>query len=277
MGSIEKGFVHYCCVAKGGKILQAYSGGDHEIENLAILCLEKAPLYHRWYSQTVSRRTYFFLVEDGFVYFAIANEGIRNSALLQFLEHVRNEFKKISKKGSGFGRKRGASNSNSNLQDQLVPVIRQLITSLQNVSPTGENSSGNNLKASASPCNAYYGEGMEAATSTKAPLLGNNKNSKPEKKVKDHHMIAMRGIELDENCRSADHGLRSDSESNSAGATASPLALRKDLSASMRTRAQTVRRKWCRLVRLVIVVDVAICIVLLLVWLLICQGLKCVR
>ncbi|XP_021775298.1 phytolongin Phyl1.1-like [Chenopodium quinoa] len=272
MGSMEKGFVHYCCVAKGGRILQAYSGGDDEIEKLAALCLEKAPLCHRWYSQTMSKRTFMFLMEDGYVYFAIANEGIGNPALLQFLEHVRIEFKKIAKKSSG-GRKGGASNVN--LQEQLVPVIRQLITSLQNVSQTGAN--GGSANPSSSPCVSYYGEVVEVATSTKAPLLGNSKTLKQDKKVKDHHMIAMRGIELEENRRSTDRGHRGDSDSNPAGATVSPLSLHKDMSSSMRLRSQTTRRKWCRLVRLVLIVDAAVCILLFLAWLLICQGLQCVR
>ncbi|KAL2893923.1 Phytolongin Phyl1.1 [Bienertia sinuspersici] len=218
MSSMEKGFVHFCCVARGGKILQAYSGGDHEIEKLATLCLEIVPLYHRWYSQTMGGKTFIFLVEDGFVYFAIANEGIGNSALLQFLQHVRNEFKKITKKGLSFGRKGVASNPNVNLQEQLVPAIRQLIASLQNVSQTGAKN-GTNSNLSSSPCNAYYGEVVEVATSTKAPLLGNKNGNKTEKKVKDHLMIGMRGMELEEDCRTAtDRGLRGDIESNNAGA-----------------------------------------------------------
>ncbi|KNA17029.1 hypothetical protein SOVF_083790 [Spinacia oleracea] len=268
MGSMEKGFVHYCCVAKGGKILHAFNGEDDEIEKLAAVCLERTPLCHRWYTQTMSGKTFMFLMEDGFVYFAIANEGIENSALLRFLERVRIEFKKITKKGSSFGRKGGASNSNVNLQEQLVPVIRQLITSLQNVSQTGSNSKGSIsiTNPSSSPCNSYYGGVVEVTTSTKAPLLGNSKSLKQDKKVKDHHMIAMRGIELEENCSSAD--------SSTAGATVSPLALHKDMSSSMRMRS---RRKWCRLVRLVLVVDAVVCIILLLVWLLICHGFQCVR
>lgn len=277
MGSMEKGFVHYCCVAKGGKILQAYSVGDDEIEKLAALCLESAPPCHRWYSQTMCGRTYMFLMEDGFIYFAIANEGIGNSALLRFLEHVKIEFKKITKKGgSSLGRKGGASNSSVNSQEQLVPVIHQLITSLQSVSQTGANGSGSILNPSSSPCDSYYGGVAEVATSTKAPLLG-NKSLKQDKKLKDHHMIAMRGIELEENRRSADRGHRGDTDSNNAGATVSPSALHKDMSSSMRMRSQSSRRKWCHLVRLVLVADAAICIILLLVWLLICRGLQCVR
>ncbi|CAO2834424.1 unnamed protein product [Amaranthus hypochondriacus] len=266
MGSVEKGFVHYCCIAKGGKILQTYSGGDHEIETLAALCLELAPLYHRWYSQTMGGRKFFFLMEDGFIYFAITHEGIDNSALFRFLENVRNEFKKITKKG--LSRKGIGSNSDQ----QLVPVIRKLITSLQNVSQTGEIVNGSKLNSPSAPCDAYYGGGAEGATSTKAPLLG-NKGLKQEKRGKDHHIIGMRGIELEENRRSTDGGSRSVLESSNAGGV-SPLALHKD---SMRTRSQTIRRKWCRLVWLVVVTDAAICIVLFLVWLLLCAGFECVR
>lgn len=280
--------VYYCCVAKGGRIIQAYSGGDLEIENLAALCLKSAPPFHRWYAQSMGRRTYGFLMEDGFIYFAIADIGLGIPGLLQFLEHVRDEFKNITKRNRGLGLNlKGNSGNLSNqstnlsfvgLQEQLVPVIRQLITSLQNVSQSGDDQGSVPLPSS-SPyrCGSDgYGE-FESATSTKAPLLG--KSCKQEKKT----MAAMRGIELEEHRRSADRGCKTDSDSNNQGVTVTvtvtPNPLQKEMSTSMRMRSasQTVRRKWCRLVRLVLVIDAAVCIVLLLVWLVICQGLQCIR
>ncbi|XP_047324589.1 phytolongin Phyl1.1-like [Impatiens glandulifera] len=37
------------------------------------------------------------------------------------------------------------------------------------------------------------------------------------------------------------------------------------------------RRKWCREIRIVIAIDVGVCLVLLAVWLIICSGVKCTR
>ena len=57
-------------MSKGNRILSAYnSSGGHEIENLAALCLERAPAFHKWYFQTMGRKTFGFLREDELVYF----------------------------------------------------------------------------------------------------------------------------------------------------------------------------------------------------------------
>ncbi|XP_074272613.1 phytolongin Phyl1.1-like [Silene latifolia] len=289
MGAMEKGFVHYCCVSKGGRILQSYNndngGGDLEIEKLAALCLENVPQYHRWYSQTMNKRTYCCLMEDGFVYFAIAEVGLGNQALIRFLEHYRDEFKKITKRGSNSrlswkGKGKGgmaSSNLNSaNLQEQLVPIIRQLITSLQNVGQSSNGSNGNGFNASSSPCGGGYRDVGEGSSSTKAPLLG-MKSGKHEKRSKDH-VIAMRGLELEEQCRSAERGLRVDSGSDDTGSTVSPGSMQKEMNASRRrSSSQTVKKKWCRLVRLVLAIDAGVCIILLGIWLVICKGFQCIR
>ncbi|KAK9748944.1 hypothetical protein RND81_02G092100 [Saponaria officinalis] len=294
---MEKGFVHYCCVAKGGIILQYYinnnnddnkinnnnnnCGENLEIEKLAALCLEKVPENHKWYSQTMNKRTYCYLMEDGFVYFAIAEDDLGNNALIRFLEHYREEFKKIAKKNSGSrlswkGKRKGnGPNSSLNLQEQLVPVVCRLIMSLQNVSQSGSDVNGNEngFKPSLYPCGGRYGE---SASSTKAPLLG-GKAEKHEKQSKDH-VIAMRGIELEEPCKSSERGLGNESGFGETGASVSPVPLQKEMSVSRRKlSSQTVRRKWCRLVQLVLAVDAVVCIAMLVIWLVICKGIQCIR
>lgn len=270
--------VYYCCVSRGNKILYTYSAGDHEIENLAALCLEKAPPFHRWYFETTRKRTFGFLMEDGYVYFAIVDEVVGNSGVLQFLEHVREEFKKVARKGS-----RGSFSSMNSigLQEQLVPIIRRLITSLDNVSQNGsdwitETPSSLHTGLSPSPSNAN-GQ-IEAANSTKAPLLG--KSSKQEKKAKDH-VITMRDIELEGHRRSTDRGAKIDLEtldSNNQVGVGSSVSLQKDLgSMRFRSSSQSVRKKWCRLVRIVLAIDAAICVILLVIWLCICHGFSCIH
>nr|XP_033514183.1 phytolongin Phyl1.1-like [Nicotiana tomentosiformis] len=79
----------------------------------------------------MAKKTFGFLMEEGYVYFAIADEGLGNGEVVRFLEQLRDEFRKVARKGSG----RSMSNLNSLcLQEQLVPVIRHLITSLEHVS-----------------------------------------------------------------------------------------------------------------------------------------------
>ncbi|XP_019155517.1 PREDICTED: phytolongin Phyl1.1-like [Ipomoea nil] len=271
MDSSKKG-VSYCSVSKGGRVLYTYNDGGLEIENLAALCLEKAPPHHRWYFQTMGKRTFCFLMEDGYVYFAIAEEALGNAGVLQFLQNLRHEFKKFSRRGSS--RSMSSLSSLSSVQEQLVPVIRNLITSLEHVSggdtdwPAG---------VSASSFTDANGQ-IEGGSSTRAPLL--SKSGKYyDKKKKKEHAIAMRDIEMEEHrkstekVRGVDSGAR---DCNSYGASGSPASLTKEFG-SGRTRASNpnFQKKWCCLVRIVLAVDAAVCLLLLVIWLVVCDGTKC--
>lgn len=280
MGSIQN-TVYYCCVAKGNRVLNSYSSGDHEMENLALLCLERAPSFHKWYVETMGKKTFGFIIEDGYVYFTIVDENVGNPGVLQFLEHLRDEFKNVARKGS-----RGSlSSMNSfSVQEQLVPAIRRLITSLENVSQGGSGWTGEtpspHAGLSPSPNNSANGQN-EVSSSTKAPLLG--KPSKQEKKKAKDHIIAMRDIELEEHRKSADRGVNIDSisatlDSSNQSGPSSSIPLQKELG-SMRIRSspQSIRKKWCRQVRIVLAIDAAVCLVLLSIWLVICHGIECIR
>ncbi|CAI9754257.1 unnamed protein product [Fraxinus pennsylvanica] len=273
MGSIQN-IVYYCCVLKGGRVLYAYNGADHEIENLAALCLEMTPSYHRWYFQTMNKKTFGFLMEDGYVYFAIVNENLGNPRVLQFLENLVDEFRKVAKRGSN----RSISNLNSVcLQEQLVPAIQQMVASLEQLSVTGSEWPAQTTELAPSPSNIANGQ-IETRASTKAPLLG--KLSKQDKKQMNEHVIAMRHIELEEHRISTDR-VKVDSgpiDSNDQGSTVSPVSRHKDIG-SMRRRSsfQNLQKKWCRHVRIVLAIDALVCLVLFVVWLGICGGLKCIH
>ncbi|XP_022726811.1 phytolongin Phyl1.1-like isoform X2 [Durio zibethinus] len=278
MGSIQN-IVHYCCVSKGNRTLYEYSGGDHETENLAALCLERIPQFHKWYFETIRKKTFGFLIEDGYVYFTVVDEGLENHGVLQFLEHMRDEFKKVARKGS-----RGSFSGTSSIgiQEQLLPVILRLITSLEHVSYSGndwkaEAPSSGHAGLSPSPSDANVQ--LEATSSTKAPLLG--KSSKQEKKKLKDHVIAVRDIELEEHRKSTDRGVKVDStalDSNNQSGASSSISLQKDLG-SMRIRSvsQNIRKKWWRHVRIVLAIDAAVCLLLFVIWLSICKGIECTR
>ncbi|PON34889.1 Longin domain containing protein [Parasponia andersonii] len=279
MGSIQN-TVYYCCVARGNRVLYAHSSGDHELENLALLCLERTPPFHKWYFETMGNRTFGFLIEDGYVYFTIVGENVGNPGVLQFLEHLRDEFKEVARKGS-----RGSLSSlNLTVQEQLVPVIRRLITSLENVSHRGRGWTGEtpSLHAGSSPSPTSSANGQtEVCSSTKAPLLG--KSSKQEKKKGKDHVIAIREVELEEHRKSTDRGVNVDSisatlDSSDQGEAGSSIPLQKELGPMrIRSSTQSIRKKWWRQVRIVLAVDAAVCLLLFVIWLFICHGIECIR
>ncbi|XP_016502754.1 phytolongin Phyl1.1-like [Nicotiana tabacum] len=238
MGSIQK-TVYYCSVSKGGQLLYAYNNGeDLEIENLAALCLERIPPFHKWYFQTMAKKTFGFLIEvDEYVYFAIVDEGLGHAEVLKFLEQLKDEFRKLANMGSCWT----MSNLNSIcLQEKSIPVIL--------------------------PCRNVNGE-IEGSASTKVLLLG--KPSRQEKKKKKDYAIAIRDTELEEQQKSTEQVIDS---------VVPPITSQKELSL-VRTisRSQNFQRRWCRHVRIVLAIDVVVCLVLFVIWLVICEGTKCLH
>ncbi|MCD9560644.1 hypothetical protein HAX54_019372 [Datura stramonium] len=248
MGSVRKA-VYYCSVSKGGQLLYAYNGGDHEIENLAALCLERVPPFHKWYFQTMAKKTFGFLMEgEGYVYFAIVDEGLGNAKVLRFLEQLKDEFRRVAKRGSCWT----MSNLNSLcLQGELLPVI--------------------------SPCNNATAQ-IEGGASTNALLLG--KPSRQEKKKMKDHVISMRDAELEEHRKSTER-VKVDSEvvdMNNQGTSAPPIMSQKELClVRSMTSSQNFQKRWCRHVRIVLAIDALVCLVLFVIWLIICEGTKCLH
>ncbi|KAG6474315.1 phytolongin Phyl1.1-like [Zingiber officinale] len=236
----------YCCVAKGSKILYSYSGKDAQLESLAIFCLENAPAFHRWYFHSVGPRTLGFLMADGHTYFAIIDPSVGNPVILRFLEHIRDGFVKVVAKNG--------------LQDELMmPIIQRLIESLENMPPSAFSLDDSSEGIAASG---------DASTSTKAPLLGKNWNKHHErKKMKDQKVVR-----TDDGAAAGDHG---------AGGGVLKIEVAPNMSeprssSSSRLSVQQGRRLWCRRVKIIVAVDVVICLLLFLAWLAVCKGFSCV-
>ncbi|KAI3460725.1 hypothetical protein Pfo_017388 [Paulownia fortunei] len=273
--AVVRNNVSYCCVSKGGGVLYTYNSGDHEIENLATLCLERAPPYHQWYFQTMGKKTFGFLMDDGYVYFAIVNESLGNLRVLRFLQKLRKEFRKVEKRVST----RSVSSPNSPcLQEQLLPVVRHLVASLDHASGTdtewhAENPSPNEGELTLPP-GKYANGHSEGGASTRAPLLG--KPIKQEQRILKDHVISLRDIEMEEHRRLTDREVKIDSgalDPEGQGAAASPL--REDFNTSrIKPSSQNLQKKWCRQVRIILAIDFAVCVVLLIIWLVICHGYK---
>ncbi|KAJ0977246.1 hypothetical protein J5N97_012720 [Dioscorea zingiberensis] len=226
----------YCCISKGGKVLYSYNGGDRELEALAALCLENTPPFHSWYSHSVGKRTFGFLIVDDCTYFAIVDPCDGSSSVYRFLQHIRDGFRRVSKNG---------------LQDEIFPIIQRLMASLESV---------NSPAASTEERSPEVWSSSDASPSTKAPLLG-----KHDKKAKmKERVIEVRDCEEEH----VDRGVRIDvsPEQPMRG-----MSLQK--SASTRARGQ---RLWCRHVKIVAAIDVFLCLVLFGIWLAVCRGFQCV-
>ncbi|XP_047323006.1 phytolongin Phyl1.1-like [Impatiens glandulifera] len=257
MGSTQNTIV-YCCVVKCSQIMFAYSNGDPNIESIAALCLERIPPFHKFYFQTMNGKTFGFLMEESLVYFSISDDSLGNSVVHNFLGRLKDEFRKKSKKSLRRLNSHG-------LQEQLLPIIHKLIMSLGDEWPVETHSVGR-TGFSLSGCKDVKAQTNDGAVSTKVPLLG-----KSDKRKMKEHVIAVRDAELEEiHRKSTDRN----SDGSSQSVAVSSMQLQKD---SVLMSRQVARNKWCKQVRIVLAVDVGICFVMLIVWLVICRGITCIR
>ncbi|XP_072990801.1 phytolongin Phyl1.1-like [Typha latifolia] len=232
----------YCCIAKANRILYSYDSKDRELEALAALCLENTPLYHKWYFHTVGTRTFGYLMVDGYTYFSIVDPSLGNMETLQFLEHIRQRYKSASKNG---------------FHDELVPIIQQLIASLENM-PRSTFLGDENCDGATS---------SDSSSSSKVPLLAKSGSKQDKKKMKEK--VVVDGITDEGN---TNKGVKIDMPSAEIGG----MSLERTSSAARIRRQQSGRMLWRRHVKIVLTIDAVLCLVLFCIWLAVCKGFKCV-
>lgn len=85
-------FIFYTCVATGTTILAEFNSRDADLAALALKCLEKTPNHHISFTHTVHNRSYTFLIDSPFVYFAIYDKKLEYPEALSHLKSVRDAF-----------------------------------------------------------------------------------------------------------------------------------------------------------------------------------------
>ncbi|XP_062195991.1 phytolongin Phyl1.1-like [Phragmites australis] len=235
----------YCCIAKGRKVIYCYNSkdGDPQMDATAALCLENAPSYHRHYIHTIGSRSFGYLMADGHTFFAIIDPSVGNAGVLQFLERVREVFRNANRNG---------------FHTSLVPAVQRLVASLEKMPRAAfvlEESAERGGSSESSSC-----------TSSKVPLLGKS-GSRKEKKSKDKAVSV--------GCDDEHHGTRG-MRIDMPTEEVSGMSLERSSSQSRLRRQQPSRLLWMRHVKIIVVVDVIICLVLFAAWLAICKGFQCV-
>lgn len=230
----------YCCIAKGKRILYSYNSKGLELEALAALCLENSPPFHRWYFHTIGTRTFGYLMEGGCTYFAIVDPSLGTLEILQFLKHMRDGFKRVSMNG---------------FHGEVVPIIQQLISSLQRMPRPATISVDESLEGNVS---------SDGSTSGWTPLLGNSKHDK--RKMKD------KVVETHEDCEDLIDRVKINMPPEPVGS----MSLQKSSSLTRTQAPQVAQRLWWRHVKLVVAADIILCLVLFGVWLAVCKGFKCI-
>ncbi|URE10347.1 VAMP-like protein [Musa troglodytarum] len=96
--SSSPGNIVFFSVSKEKDLVYSYNGGGQEIQALALSWSDKAKFHHAWHSHTVDNMTFGFLMQDGYTFFAIDDDGnAGNSEILLFLERLRDAFREVAK------------------------------------------------------------------------------------------------------------------------------------------------------------------------------------
>jgi len=90
----------YAFVSRGTTVLADYTSYTGNFSTVAIQCLEKCPTDNSKFTFTCDRHTFNYLVDGGFTFLVVADEGYGRQVPFAFLEKVREEFQqKYADKG----------------------------------------------------------------------------------------------------------------------------------------------------------------------------------
>jgi hypothetical protein len=241
--NLSTGATFYCCIAKDRKILYQYNRNRPDIEPLAALCLEQTPPYHKWYFHTVGTRTFGFLMSDNCTYFAIVEPTTGRTVLHDFLNRVRQVFISVPKR---------------NLESTLAPVIAQFVESLEQM----QENEGSIVNSD------------ESFHEQEVVMKGHSKRKKREKKDKKdkRNKFEMEEVAVVREGEGRERVVRMDVLENGEERGTDGIERNR-----MRQQLSGRWAVWWSHVKIVAVVDAVVCLVLLGIWLVICQGIKCVR
>lgn len=256
----DPNLVYYACVAKGTIILAEINSKDADLGSLALKCLEKTPSLHTFFSHTIRNRTYTFLVENPFVFFAIFDEKVEKPDGLAFLKGVNGAFREVIERS--FGKKRLDKLHSHCFQGELNPVFHQLLDS--NIDDVDEAVGDLDHGRCASL------DSMKGKKTGSMPLLDGAANSM---KVKKKRLLGQFKKRNEEMCERkvdvGDDGIRLSREF-------SVVMQKNGLIHGEGGHQQKAKKVWKKQVWIVLSLDLIVCTILFIVWLCVCRGFKCI-
>lgn len=263
----DPSLMRYACVAHqngGGSstILAEYNLGDSSMQALAQECLLRTPPNHAIFSHTVYRCSYTFLIDDPFVYFAISDSNLPKSDRIWLLNQVKDAAQHlIAKHGKSILKSNKSFNSYC-FQSQIHPIFHQLVSDpgVNDLTSSGTAVDG---RLTGIPCKSQsrgrrnfvpllvkMGEGLKK----KKRLFGESGGDTRE-------MLAEDKVEM------LDQGEVSVVETTSRGLSSGEGAA---------GGKQKAKKIWRRHVWVVLVLDLAVCLILFGIWLMVCHGFQCI-
>lgn len=245
----------YVCVAKGTTILSEWSNGDRDLETLAAECIANTPPFHARFSHTVGKRTYSYLMDDNFVYFAIFDEDLDKAQGFWLLNCVKNAFGEIAERKT---LSKASKNLTSHcLQKESNSIFRHIIALQGNF-----DEESNSLETACKDCRK--GSLASRAADKIVSVLFKILNRKMKKRVDSETNGETKDISLQTNADMSDDG-------------ALGLSSQKNGLLMVNGGRQQAKQNWKRTACRVLVMDVFVCSILFAIWFWICHGFECIR
>ncbi|XP_074281631.1 phytolongin Phyl2.2 [Silene latifolia] len=279
----DSNHVIYTCIAHqlgidspDSTILAEFNSADSSLTELAQQCLLHTPSHHTIFSQTFRKQTYTFLLDYPFVYFGIFDHNMIKFDQLKLLDRVKETLNHIIK---------GDCNlkfTSFCLQTELYPIFRKLMSksldfdALLVVSPKkigplppvsssskggkkmlglpilSSNKFGKCLKNKRMLSNESVSDSKEALVDgNKVDVLDNCDEDVGVGEVKSREIICQNGVCLIGDGHGHGHG-------GNVG-------------------KQKAKKIWRRHVWIVLVLDLAVCLILFGIWLFVCRGFQCIE
>lgn len=287
--------VYYAAVAKTtGKntiILADYEDfGAQDFVQMAAKCLQYIPPLHNRFSHTTSNRRFICLIEDFFVYCAIMDEALCKAKAYMFLEHVRDATNVLLLQRDVFlnGLPAHSLHGDMNLffmnlaaslrgipQREKVRLREQEL--LLQSRKDAENEVEINSASAVAPLKEMSHEDFDRQTEHKIntgtsrsphmPLIGKGKHGKKKSWEYDNGRASGSPIDSSREALNRDVHMEIMNNDNSP-----PPHHHTHLSGW-----QAAKERWWRNVKLIIILDLVACVLLLVLWLAVCEGVKCLK
>lgn len=258
--------VFYACIAKGSIILAEFMAPDEAgVDTIAQRCIEKAPAHHSIFSHTIRKRTYTFLMDDPFVYFAIFDENIEKLESFSFLNRVKSAFEEHG----GSNRMKDEDKPTSLcFQGQFLSTFREIFSmDVGSGNPSSEESlGGRNLSMESEG----GGGKSPVAPLVEPPKLLMKKKKKKSSGEANGDLHVKDGGDVNQRVNNFVEGLDREFTVPMMQKSGGKGGL---YSADGKQKAKQI---WRKHVWVVLILDLFVCAVLFGVWLWVCRGFECI-
>lgn len=254
MGSnLDPDMVYYACIAKETTILAEFNSKDADLGSVALSCLEKAPEFHSDFSHSVHNKTYMFIFEKPYTYFAIFDENLDKPSCFSFLNSVADSFNLILDQNP---LKRLSTINSHCFQGDFNPVFHQLLAPHSDLDVLPPNAG------------KIGGDGGSVRNGL-TPLLGGS-----TKKRFFRNFIG-KNRNIDAGTPESKLEVSSEHHDRLAATLSREFSLVGSHNKNGLFAVDKAKRVWKKHLWMVLSLDLVVCVILFLIWLWICEGFEC--